>query len=289
MIELAPNHKVGLPIDVPIMVGGGVVGAGEYIPTTIRQSGIGAFVVGPILRSSRRGSDPPRVAETGSGVIVNSGFQNRGVRKAVKQFSRTWRRLRIPIIAQVADTDEEALLSVTRQLEGSGSVNGFEVLAHPDAEPAELHNLVSAMVNDCELPIMVKLPYDRCVQLADTAVKAGADALVVCQPPMGTAATGIAVSSDSVQPVSVIERTSSSMITGSIVGPALLPLMLQKLVKIVDLQLGVPLIACGGIHKSQDVADALMLGATAVQLDGALWVEPGLAGELVQHWRDDRI
>ena len=60
MIELAPNHKTGLPIDCPIIIGGGVIGSGEAMPQSLIQFGLGAIVVGPITYSSRRGSDLPR-------------------------------------------------------------------------------------------------------------------------------------------------------------------------------------------------------------------------------------
>jgi len=37
------------------------------------------------------------------------------------------------------------------------------------------------------------------------------------------------------------------------------------------------LIACGGIHSVAQAEQVLAAGARAVQLDGAVWVEPGLA------------
>lgn len=81
--------------------------------------------------------------------------------------------------------------------------------------------------------------------------------------------------------VEVVER---GLVSGSYHGPANFPLMLQELSEIEVLGLGVPLIACGGVHSFDDVEILLRAGVTALQLDSALWVEPGLAGEIVDAW-----
>ncbi|MGE5265506.1 MAG: hypothetical protein ACM3S0_19165 [Acidobacteriota bacterium] len=38
--------------------------------------------------------------------------------------------------------------------------------------------------------------------------------------------------------------------------------------------LQVPLVACGGVHSGKDVRDLLAVGASAVEIDSAQWVEP---------------
>ena len=52
MIELAPNHKSGLSIDNPIILGGGVLGCAEHVPQALRDAGCGAVVVGPFTHAS---------------------------------------------------------------------------------------------------------------------------------------------------------------------------------------------------------------------------------------------
>jgi len=37
-----------------------------------------------------------------------------------------------------------------------------------------------------------------------------------------------------------------------------------------------PIVAAGGIHSILQARQALAAGATAIQIDSALWVEPGL-------------
>ena len=65
-------------------------------------------------------------------------------------------------------------------------------------------------------------------------------------------------------------------INGALYGPAAFPLMLHTLYEIAALPLGCALIACGGVHTTAHVRQALAAGAHAVQFDTLLWSEPGL-------------
>jgi dihydroorotate dehydrogenase len=58
--------------------------------------------------------------------------------------------------------------------------------------------------------------------------------------------------------------------------------MLAALAAVARLQLPCALIACGGIFTVDQVRQALAVGAQAVQIDAAVWVEPGLPVRLVE-------
>ncbi|MGB5049885.1 MAG: hypothetical protein WBO46_13170, partial [Caldilineaceae bacterium] len=111
MIELAPQHKIGLPVTSPILLAGGSAGYGEAIHPGIETARLGAIVIGPITRRSIRGSEPPRLAETSGGFVLHTGLQNRGVSAVIKNFARLWPRLGCPVIAQIADNTAEAAAS----------------------------------------------------------------------------------------------------------------------------------------------------------------------------------
>jgi dihydroorotate dehydrogenase len=61
-------------------------------------------------------------------------------------------------------------------------------------------------------------------------------------------------------------------------------LMLPVLRAMARLQLPAALIACGGIHTVAQMEQALDAGASAVQVDTALWVEPALPNWLALAW-----
>jgi dihydroorotate dehydrogenase (NAD+) catalytic subunit len=62
-------------------------------------------------------------------------------------------------------------------------------------------------------------------------------------------------------------------------GPALTPLIAARLAELAG-WVGVPLVACGGVHSLEDVLSYLAVGAKAVQIDTAVWVDPALPGRI---------
>jgi dihydroorotate dehydrogenase len=66
-------------------------------------------------------------------------------------------------------------------------------------------------------------------------------------------------------------------------------LMLPVLRALARLQLPAALIACGGIHTIAQMEQALAAGASAVQVETALWVEPALPNWLVAAWEERRV
>ena len=263
MIELAPRHKIGLPVDSPILLAAGSVGYGETIHTGIDTTRLGGVVVGPITRRSIRGSDTPRLAETSGGFVLHTGLQNRGVSAVVKNFARLWPRLGCPVIAQIADNTPEEAASTARRLAEIAGLSGLELRLSPHAEPGELRPLLRAIHRAADLPVWVKLPGGCATEMAQAA--AGADALVVASPATGAG----------------LHRTGR-LISGKLYGPGVFAPMLAQLAAITALALDLSLIACGGIHTSQQVSQALSAGASAVQLDSIVWVDPDAVGKLLE-------
>lgn len=270
MIELAPHHKNGLPLNSPILLAGGSAGYGEAIHPAIETSRLGAVVVGPITRRSIRGSDSPRMAETFGGVVLNMGLQNRGVSAVVKNFARLWPRLGCPVIAQIADTNSEDAGATARRLAQRDGLLGLELCLGPNAAPGSLRPLLRGLGRAADLPVLVKLPLPVNTELALAAAEAGADGLVVGSPPP---AAGF--------------HAPGALVRGSLFGPGVFAHMLDGLAKVADTVPGLPLIACGGIHSPAHVRQCLALGASAVQLDSLLWVEPDGVRRLldIRDWR----
>jgi dihydroorotate dehydrogenase len=62
-------------------------------------------------------------------------------------------------------------------------------------------------------------------------------------------------------------------------------LTLPVLRAVARLQLPAALLACGGIHTAAQMHEALDAGASAIQIDTALWVEPALPNWLASDWQ----
>lgn len=271
IIDLAPNHKLGLVVANPILLGAGAIGYGEAIPRGLELAHLGAVVVGPVLGASRGGKEPPRLAHANGGGVLDTGLQNRGVNNAIQQYARLWDKLPCPVVMQVAESHPLTLTKLLVKLANAPAVQGIELLPPVAVDAAQLATLLRTAERACELPLWVKLPLAQAAVLAPAACAAGAVGLVVGQPP---AAAALRARPDGPpQPVN-----------GALYGPLVFPQMLAALLQVAALQLPAALIAGGGIHTGEQVRQCLAAGAQAVQIDSAVWVEPGLAGRLAADW-----
>lgn len=270
------------------MLAGGAVGCAEYMPQSLRDAGLGGVVVGPFTRAPRRGAAPPRFADATSAFILETGLQNRGVRRSIERFQKVWRRLDLPVIAQLADRQPEDLARALGLLEASQAVAAVELLVHPDASSAEVASVVEGIADGSELPLLVKLPHATAASLAPAAAEAGADAIVISQPPAGMLGVMPLTGLEDCSTSEIDPHTEAGRISGQLYAQAVFPQILQALTAVASQGLETPLIACGGIHTWEDVATALDAGATAIQLDSAVWAEPSVAAELVSAWQRAR-
>jgi dihydroorotate dehydrogenase (NAD+) catalytic subunit len=69
--------------------------------------------------------------------------------------------------------------------------------------------------------------------------------------------------------------------TGRLYGRFVLPLAIRALRRVAEL-VPVPLIGCGGIHGTKDGRALLQAGATAIQIGGALWHDPGCISRIAR-------
>ena len=193
LIELAPGHKQGLPCDNPVWIAGGMVGYGEAVTRGTEMAALGGVVVGPILASSRGGAALPRTAQTPGGMVLETGMQNRGVSNALRRHGKLWPKLGCPVVAQLVDADPREMGKLASRLANAPGIVGFELLplTHDVAVAARM---VRNVVRASDLPVWVKLRLPDAVDWAKELIAAGANGLVVAQPPqgqLGTEATGL--------------------------------------------------------------------------------------------------
>ncbi len=261
MIELAPRHKVGLPLSNPLMTAAGCFGYGPEYADLVDISRLGAIVTNPVSLRPRRGAAQPRLVETPGGFILNTGDQNPGVKRVLQRHAAAWKRLGRPVVVHLMPDDLEALARTARALETVGAVAGLEVGLPEDASHADAAGLIAA-AHESELPLLARLPLARAADLAAVCVEAGADTLVIGAPPLGSAL-----------------HSSGQVITGRLYGPALHALAVHALAKVRSL-VDIPLVGCGGIHSVADARALLDAGAVAVQVDSAIFVDPSLLDRL---------
>jgi dihydroorotate dehydrogenase (NAD+) catalytic subunit len=267
-IELAPQHKQGLALTNPILLACGVIGYGDAQPPGLDVSRLGGFVTAPVTRRPVHGQ-PPQVVEGPGGLLWQRGRWNPGIRNVLRDHAALWRRSPSPVIVHIAGDEPDELAAIAEALEQTPGVAGLEIdlftvqLDSIFAMADTAAELVKAVRRAADLPLLARLPLGLIDEAIEPVLDAGVDALVLAQPPAGLS----------------LDPGTSVTIRGGMHGPALTPQIAARLTELAG-WVGVPLVACGGVHSVQDALTYLAIGAKAVQIDTAVWVDPGLPGRI---------
>ncbi|MCX6032251.1 MAG: hypothetical protein NT169_23530 [Chloroflexi bacterium] len=263
-IELAPHNKVGLALASPLIAGSGAVGYGDVWPPGVASAPFGALVTPPITLRPQRGQAPPRLAEIPGGFLLATGDHNPGYRRIVQEHAAAWDRLGTPMIAALASSTPEDWDRLAAHFEEETAVAALELHLPASARLGDVAVWVSTVRRACTLPLLVKLPDAQAEGLAPVCVKAGADALVIGASPLAAYPT-----------------PDGATIEAPVAGPVAFPFTLRALQAVVALDLGVPLVASGGITRPEDVRRCLDAGAVAVQIRSLLWTDPAAVASLL--------
>lgn len=268
IIDLAPNHKIGLVVENPVLLAPAAAGFGDLLP---RDLGVpGAIVVGPVSASGS-GYGRTGLIEVAGGVLAPPAGFSRRARRAVERYGSAWERAVCPIIVQVVDVTPADFARAAQRVAGAPAVAGIEWAVSSDLTATVLGDGLRAAQRVMDLPVWVKLPWGRAQELAERALAAGAVGLVIAQPPPGSI-------------VRDVSPGDGELVTGALHGPLLLPLVLQEVAAVAQMRLPCALIASGGIFTPAQMVQALAAGAQAVQLDAVLWSEPGIVRKMVERW-----
>jgi len=125
-----------------------------------------------------------------------------------------------------------------------------------------LRDVVSKVKAEVRKPVIVKLSPNvtDIVEIADSAAKAGADALTVINT-----VRAMAIDAETTLPV-------LSNIRGGLSGPAIKPIALRCVYDVAEC-VKTPIIGCGGISDWRDTVEFLLAGASAVQIGTAIATE----------------
>ncbi|MGC9522781.1 MAG: hypothetical protein ACP5HG_12980 [Anaerolineae bacterium] len=268
---MAPNHKFGLPIAVPVMPASGVFGYGDAYQDLVELSCLGAVVTNPVSLRPRRAARGQRIAALQDSFVVHTGWPNLGLRAVIREFGETWARLPIPVIVHLLATGPGEVAQSAAILSGVQNVTGVEIGFRADVTPAQALALLDAARTEGDLPVIAKVPFGRVRDLGPRLVEQGVDALTLTDPPR--AVLPFARRGE--------EPGVARYMRGRLYGRALFPLLLSTFFEWAR-KLGVPLIACGGIGSPEDALACLTLGAAAVQVDALLWREPSLLMTIAQ-------
>ncbi len=267
VVELA-----GLRLKNPVMTASGTCGYAEELAPYADLSGLGAVVVKTITLLPRMGNPAPRIAETPAGMLNSIGLQNVGIEVFLRAKLPVLRRLKVPILVNIAGKSVEEYAELAKRLEGVPGVSALELnISCPNVaggldygtDPQLTREVVRAVKQASSVPVIPKLSPNvtDITVIARAAADGGADALSLINTLLGVA----------IDPHS--RRPKIHTVTGGLSGPAIKPIAL-RMVWEVSRTVPLPLIGIGGIQTGEDAVEFLLAGATAVQVGTATFVDP---------------
>lgn len=260
VFEITRSGKNSLTIDTPVMPAAGTFGFGDVYRDVVNIEKLGALVTNPVTYEPWSPASGTRVVSLDGGVLVHTGLPNPGLSKVLKKYENLWSILPLPVILHLVGTTPEQMRKSAQQLDDEDTVDAIELGLNDDIDTRDAEKLVRALVENCEKPVLVRLPMQDITDLAEAVADAGAGALVVTAPPRGT----------------VRDPKTGRLISGRVYGPLVKPLVLRLVGQLARRIQDVPVIGAGGIHSAQDARDYIEAGARAVQIDSATWVSPRL-------------
>jgi len=263
----------GIKLRNPIMPASGTFGYGEEFAPYLDLNSLGAIVTKGLSLNAKAGNRTPRICETVSGMLNAIGLQNVGVDVFIKHKMPFLEQFDTPVIVNFFGNTQDEYAEVAARLDGVPGVAALEMnISCPNVkhggivfgtDPKAIHEVVSQVRKKTSKPLIVKLtPNVTDIQVtARAAEEAGADALSLINT-----LTGMAVDVKTRKP-----RLANTI--GGLSGPAIRPVAVRLVHQVVQ-AVSVPVIGMGGITRAVDALEFLIVGAKAVQVGTANFVDP---------------
>lgn len=268
-----------LKLKNPVLVASGTFGYGREYAPFLDLNILGGIVVKGISLKERSGNPPPRLVEVPCGLINAIGLENVGIERFLKEKLPFLKTIDTKIIVNIFGDSIEEYALLAEKLEKSG-VDALELnISCPNIKDGlvfgkdkKLAAKVTKAVRDVtDLPIIVKLTPEvtDIVAIAREVINCGADgvSLINTFPAMAVDVN--------------TRRPRLSNITGGLSGPCLKPISLKMVWDIVR-TLNIPTVGIGGIFTAQDALEYLIVGAKAVQIGTANFINPKVSVEVLE-------
>jgi dihydroorotate dehydrogenase (NAD+) catalytic subunit len=270
-----------LKIKNPVMTASGTFGYGDEYAGYVNLSKLGAIVVKGLSLKPRLGNPPPRIMETAGGMLNSVGLQNIGVEAFIAEKLPHLRKFDVAVIANIYGETYAEYSKVAGKLSSVKGIHALEVnVSCPNvkkgglsfgSDPKAAAEVTRRVKGETNLPVIVKLTPNvtDIAAIAQAVEKAGADAVSLINT-----LTGMAVDWKTRTP-------HLKNITGGLSGPAIKPVALRMVWQVVQ-RVSIPVIGIGGIMNAEDALEFLILGAKAVQIGTANFINPRTTLDVIE-------
>jgi len=274
-----------LVLDNPIIAASGTFGYGLEYTDFLDLNDLGGFSTKGLSINPKTGNPVPRVIETSSGMLNAIGLENIGLQVFLSDKLPQLKNYKTRIIVNFFGDTVQQYVEMASALSKEERIDALEMnVSCPNVEegglqfssdPKVLRQAVEATRKATDKFLIVKLsPNVTDITVLARAVEdAGADALSVCNT-----FVGMKLDLESGKPY-LANRT------GGLSGPAIKPLALNLVYQTVR-AVKIPVIGIGGIASSEDALEFLMVGAKAIQIGTANYIDPTVTVKVVRGIRD---
>ena len=267
------THVGAVALRSPILTAAGTSGYGDELAGYGDLRSLGAVVVKSLAAFAWEGNAAPRVAELGSPTCSTPSVSPVPAwRRGANATSRTWngggatwsRSIWGRTVAEFADAAEAMRGANVVALEVNASCPNLEsrstIFAHSALATAEIVRASKV----AGVPLWVKLSPNTpdLVEIADAALDAGADALVLVNTVLG-----LAIDIEA-------RRPSLGNGGGGVSGPGILPVALRCVFECRAAFPDAPIVGVGGVSSGDDAVAMMMAGANAVEVGTATFANP---------------
>ena len=273
--------KLGtLQLKNPVLTASGTCGYGTEHLDFMDLSRIGGIVVKGTTLRERQGNPYPRMAETPSGMLNAVGLQNKGTQYFVDHIYPNIKDYDTSIFVNVSGSTVDEYVKISEIINDLDKIPGIELnISCPNVKEGGMSfgvscplaaEVVKAVRKVYKKELMVKLSPNvtDIVEIAKAIEDEGADSLSVINTLLG-----MAVDAKSRKPI-------LSTITGGLSGPAIKPIALRMVWQVAN-AVKIPVVGLGGIMNATDAIEFLLVGASAIQVGTANFIDPAISVKIV--------
>jgi len=255
-----------------VMTASGTAGHGDELAGYGDLAELGAVVTKSLASFAWAGNPPPRVGASGGHLVNAVGLAGPGVAAWLESGLPALRRRGATVVASIWGRSVKEFAEAATLLRGADvaavEVNAscpnlsgrHEIFAH---SPEATANIVAASLT-AGVPVWAKLSPNtpRLVEVAEAALRAGAEALVLVNTVLG-----LLIDIEA-------RRPALGHVGGGVSGPGILPVALRAIYECRVAFPGAALVGVGGVSSGGDAVAMLMAGASAVEVGTATFVNP---------------
>ena len=266
----------------PVLLAAGTASYGREVAGVINLDRLGGLVTKAVSREPRPGNPAPRVAEFPAGMLNSVGLANPGLAR-VRSQEIPWLGAMLAAartIVNVVGFTEDDFAEVVAGLDEFDCITAFEInLSCPNthagglefgADPVTVGRVLERCARRTRKPLVAKLSpaLPDIAAMALTARSAGAAGVSVVNT-----IPGYLESRDG--------RPRLGYGSGGVSGPALLPIGVLAVRKIMERSGGMVVLGMGGIRSADDARQYLRAGASLVAIGTAALADPRLPERVV--------